>query len=138
MAKAKAATAAKAAKKGSAPTYVFAFGARTDGNASMRNTLGGKGANLAEMAILSLPVPPGFTLSTEVCTAFYANGGTYPGGLEATVARAVAEVEAQQGKRFGDAANPLLFSVRGYKYSTHSSTVTNTILNSCNCKYNNL
>ena len=61
------------------------------------------------MALLSLPVPPGFTLSTEVCTAFYANGGTYPGGLEATVARAVAEVEAQQGKRFGDAANPLVF-----------------------------
>src|SRR5210317_1550507 len=109
MAKAKA---GKATKKGSAPTYVYAFGARTDGNASMRNTLGGKGANLAEMALLGLPVPPGFTLSTDVCTAFYAHGGAYPDGLEAALAQAVAEVEAQQGKRFGDAANPLLFSVR--------------------------
>ena len=109
MAKAKA---AKANKKGSVPTYVYAFGARTDGNASMRNTLGGKGANLAEMALLGLPVPPGFTLSTDVCTAFYAHGGAYPNGLEAAVAQSVAEVEAQQGKRFGDAANPLLFSVR--------------------------
>jgi pyruvate,orthophosphate dikinase len=92
--------------------YVYAFGKRTDGRADMRNLLGGKGANLAEMANIGLPVPPGFTLSTEVCTAFYANGGRYPAGLEATVKAALAEVEAQQGKGFGDPRNPLLFSVR--------------------------
>ena len=78
----------------------------------MREKLGGKGANLAEMALIGLPVPPGFTLSTDVCTAFYAHKEKYPFGLEAEVAKAVADVERQQGKRFGDPANPLLFSVR--------------------------
>ena len=68
----------------------------------MREKLGGKGANLAEMALIGLPVPPGFTLSTEVCTSFYANNGKYPVGLEAEVSQAVADVEEQQGKRFGD------------------------------------
>ncbi len=78
----------------------------------MREKLGGKGANLAEMALIGLPVPPGFTLSTDVCTAFYAHKEKYPIGLEAEVGKAVADVERQQGKRFGDPANPLLFSVR--------------------------
>ncbi len=78
----------------------------------MREKLGGKGANLAEMALIGLPVPPGFTLSTDVCTAFYAHKEKYPVGLEAEVGKAVADVERQQGKRFGDPANPLLFSVR--------------------------
>ena len=78
----------------------------------MREKLGGKGANLAEMALIGLPVPPGFTLSTDVCTAFYARKEKYPTGLEAEVGKAVADVERQQGKRFGDPANPLLFSVR--------------------------
>ena len=92
--------------------FVYAFGVHTDGEASMREKLGGKGANLAEMALIGLPVPPGFTLSTDVCTAFYAHKEKYPVGLEAEVAKAVADVERQQGKRFGDPANPLLFSVR--------------------------
>ena len=78
----------------------------------MRDILGGKGANLAEMAAIGLPVPPGFTISTEVCGYFYANHRRYPEGLRDAVAQAVAAVEAQQGKRFGDADDPLLFSVR--------------------------
>ena len=92
--------------------FVYAFGARTDGDASMREILGGKGANLAEMALIGLPVPPGFTLSTEVCGYFYANSGNYPRGLEVAVSKAISEVEKQQNKGFGDPVNPLLFSVR--------------------------
>ena len=103
---------AKAKKQPAMAPYVYAFGAHTDGNASMRETLGGKGANLAEMALIGLPVPPGFTLSTELCTAFYARDESFPKGLEAAVVRAVIDVEKQQGKRFGDPENPLLFSVR--------------------------
>ena len=102
----------KATKKAAKTQNVYAFGVRTDGKAAMREKLGGKGANLAEMALIGLPVPPGFTLSTEVCTSFYANNGKYPVGLKAEVDKAVAEVEEQQGKGFGDPANPLLFSVR--------------------------
>jgi len=93
--------------------WVYAFGGgRADGDASMKNLLGGKGANLAEMSALGLPVPPGFTLSTEVCTHYYANGRNYPAELQAQVAAALATVEQQTGKRFGDPANPLLVSVR--------------------------
>src|SRR5208282_2657760 len=78
----------------------------------MRDLLGGKGANLHEMASLGLPVPSGFTITTEVCTYFYANGKTYPPDLTQQVEAAVAEVERQTGRVFGDAANPLLLSVR--------------------------
>ena len=78
----------------------------------MRNLLGGKGAGLAEMAQLGLPVPPGFTITTEVCTYFYANGKTYPKDLRAQVDAALAEVGRITGKTFGDAKNPLLVSVR--------------------------
>jgi pyruvate,orthophosphate dikinase len=93
--------------------WVYAFGGGTaDGDAGMRNLLGGKGANLAEMAKLGLPVPPGFTITTEVCTAFYANGRKYPPELEAHVREAMAALEAKAGKRFGDPADPLLVSVR--------------------------
>src|SRR5271165_2733983 len=93
--------------------WVYTFSAdRAEGRAEMRNFLGGKGANLHEMASLGLPVPPGFTLTTEVCTYFYANGKTYPPDLAAQVDAAVAEVERQTGRLFGDAANPLLLSVR--------------------------
>ena len=91
---------------------VYHFGAKTDGDASMRDLLGGKGANLAEMAAIGLPVPPGFTISTEVCGHFYNNDEKYPAGLEREVLAAVKAVEAQQGKTFGDASDPLLFSVR--------------------------
>ena len=97
---------------GDGPRHVFAFGERTDGNANMREALGGKGANLAEMARIGLPVPPGFTISTEVCTHFYDHGQSYPDGLRDTVAESLAAVERQQGKRFGDSRDPLLVSVR--------------------------
>jgi pyruvate,orthophosphate dikinase len=93
--------------------WVYAFGGgRADGDASMKNLLGGKGANLAEMSALGLPVPPGFTITTEACTHYYQNGRAYPDGLEAEVGAALADVERQTGKRFGEAANPLLVSVR--------------------------
>jgi pyruvate, orthophosphate dikinase len=93
--------------------YIYSFGAgASDGDASMKALLGGKGANLAEMAKLGLPVPPGFTLSTDVCTEFYKHDRAYPAGLEAEVNAALAELEQKSGKKFGDAANPLLVSVR--------------------------
>ena len=87
-------------------------GGKSDGNAGMKDLLGGKGANLAEMANLGLPVPPGFTLSTEVCVAYYASGRTLPDGLEREVAEAIGKVEAAVGAGFGDVANPLLVAVR--------------------------
>ena len=92
--------------------YVFAFGERTDGDASMRNLLGGKGANLAEMARIGLPVPPGFTLSTDVCRWHYESDGDYPPGFADALREQLAAVERSQGKRFGDPADPLLVSVR--------------------------
>ncbi len=93
--------------------WVYAFGGgRTEGRAEMSALLGGKGANLAEMARLGLPVPPGFTVTTEVCTRFYADGERYPEGLEEQVEAALAEVEAAVGRRFGGEADPLLVSVR--------------------------
>ena len=78
----------------------------------MRNLLGGKGANLAEMASIDLPVPPGFTITTEVCTAFYDNGNKYPGELDGQVKEALARIEAAVGLKFGDKDHPLLVSVR--------------------------
>jgi len=96
-----------------ASQMVYSFGGGTaDGDASMRNDLGGKGANLAEMAKLGLPVPPGFTITTGVCTAFYDLGRSYPDGLQAEVDAALKAVETHTGKAFGDPANPLLVSVR--------------------------
>ena len=93
--------------------WVYSFGdGSAEGSADMRELLGGKGAGLAEMAGLGLPVPPGFTLTTEVCTAFYGGERRYPDGLEAVVDRAMREVERIAGARFGDAAAPLLVSVR--------------------------
>ncbi|MBQ9034944.1 MAG: pyruvate, phosphate dikinase [Alphaproteobacteria bacterium] len=93
--------------------WVYTFGnGKAEGDANMRNLLGGKGANLAEMNKVGLPVPPGFTVTTEVCTYYYANNNTYPADLKDQVRTAVAGVEAIMGKKFGDSANPLLFSVR--------------------------
>ncbi len=93
--------------------WVYAFGGgNAEGRADMKNLLGGKGANLAEMSSLGLPVPPGFTITTEVCTYFYANGKTYPKDLREQVEAALKKVEATIGAKFGDAANPLLVSVR--------------------------
>jgi len=92
---------------------VYAFGGgKADGNASMKNLLGGKGSNLAEMAGLGIPVPPGFTITTEVCTYYYQNDGKYPEGLEGQVSEGLRKVEELMDARFGDPENPLLVSVR--------------------------
>lgn len=93
--------------------WVYTFGdGKAEGDASMRNLLGGKGANLAEMNVVGLPVPPGFTVTTEVCTYYYNNNHTYPADLKEQVKEAVVGVEKIMGKKFADANNPLLFSVR--------------------------
>jgi pyruvate,orthophosphate dikinase len=93
--------------------WVYNFGAGVnDGNASLRNLLGGKGANLAEMASIDLPVPPGFTITTEVCTAYYDNKKNYPPELKAQVDEALARIETSVDRKFGDADKPLLVSVR--------------------------
>src|SRR5687768_5872832 len=100
----------RAAAKGA--QYVYAFGSKTDGNGSMKPLLGGKGASLAEMCRIGLPVPPGFTITTEVCTYYYANTRTYPSTLRGQMEAGVASLEQQTGKTFGDLKNPLLVSVR--------------------------
>lgn len=93
--------------------WVYSFGGGAgEGDASMKNLLGGKGANLAEMASLGLPVPPGFTITTEVCTAFYKNDRAYPGGLKEEVDAALVRVGEAVGRAFGDQSKPLLVSVR--------------------------
>ena len=115
---ARPAAAAKPARAAAAPSsrkgkWVYVFGdGKAEGKAEMKNLLGGKGANLAEMANLGLPVPPGFTITTEVCTFFYANRKSYPKELKVQVEAALARVGKQTGKGFGDAKNPLLVSVR--------------------------
>ncbi|MFH1531847.1 MAG: pyruvate, phosphate dikinase [Pseudomonadota bacterium] len=93
--------------------FVYRFGgAVSEGNAGMKNLLGGKGANLAEMSSLGIPVPAGFTITTEVCTRYYEQGGTYPAALEAQVNEGVAHVEKVMGAFFGSTENPLLLSIR--------------------------
>ena len=93
--------------------WVYGFGGGSaDGGASLRDLLGGKGANLAEMSALGLPVPPGFTITTALCTHYYDNDETYPDELKGQVAAALAKVEATVGAKFGDTENPLLVSVR--------------------------
>ena len=104
---AKARTSSKSSAK-----YVYDFGNKTDGDAKQRELLGGKGANLAEMASIGLPVPPGFTITTDVCTYFYAHKKTYPKVLDSQIRSSVAIVEKQMGKKLGDLKNPLLLSVR--------------------------
>ncbi|MCC6238164.1 MAG: pyruvate, phosphate dikinase [Dehalococcoidia bacterium] len=91
--------------------YLFGDG-RADAHGELRNLLGGKGAGLAEMSSIGIPVPPGFTITTEVCNAFYALGRQYPAGLDAQVREGVAHIERVVGARFGDPENPLLVSVR--------------------------
>ena len=97
----------------SMPKYVYIFSEeKSEGDASYRNLLGGKGANLAEMCKIGLPVPAGFTVSTECCTDYFANGGKFPESLYDEVKTALAEVEKFMGRKYGDAENPLLFSCR--------------------------
>jgi pyruvate,orthophosphate dikinase len=108
--------AAKSAKKTTTPKssgkYVYLFGKKTDGNGTMKPLLGGKGANLAEMCRIGLPVPPGFTITTEVCTYYYDHKRTYPPALRGQMEAGVTAIERQTGKKFGDLKNPLLVSVR--------------------------
>src|SRR5436305_959460 len=108
---AKSTTPSKSSK---APKYVYTWGNnKADGDGSMKPLLGGKGANLAEMSRIGLPVPPGFTITTEVCTYYYANKRTYPKALDPQVKAGVAFIEKIMGTKFGDkAAMPLLVSVR--------------------------
>src|SRR2546427_8373437 len=93
--------------------YVYLFGnKKADGDGSRKPLLGGKGANLAEMAGIGLPVPPGFTLTTEVCTAFYQNNRNYPNDLTSQVREGLTHLEKAVGLKFGDKRRPLLVSVR--------------------------
>src|SRR6476619_176862 len=96
-----------------AEKYVYAFGPKgTDGDASMRALLGGKGANLAEMTNLGLPVPAGFTIGTNVCTYYYDHDRSYPPNLRKLVDEAMAKVEREMGAKFGSTTTPLLVSCR--------------------------
>jgi pyruvate,orthophosphate dikinase len=93
--------------------YVYNFGdGKADGKADMKNLLGGKGANLAEMNLLNIPVPPGFTLTTEVCTEYYKSDKTFPESLNQETKDSLSIVENIMGAKFGDESNPLLLSVR--------------------------
>src|SRR5262245_53887272 len=95
------------------PKWVYSFGeGRAEGRADMRALLGGKGAGLAEMCNLGLPVPPGFTLTTEVCTHYYGHDNAYPSDLSDQVVSALAELSERTGRFFGDEETPLLVSVR--------------------------
>jgi len=104
-------TPAKVSKKRK-EQHIYEFGKKTDGDAKMKALLGGKGANLAEMSRIKLPVPPGFTITTEVCNFFTTSNGKMPTGFAAELKEAIKNVEKQQDKKFGDQSNPLLFSVR--------------------------
>jgi pyruvate,orthophosphate dikinase len=106
------ATKSKSSSKKSAKCVYFFGGGKADGNGSQKPLLGGKGANLHEMTRIGLPVPPGFTITTEVCTYYYANKKTYPKVLTEQVNTALAKLEAVTGKKFGDRQDPLLVSVR--------------------------
>ncbi|PMP77804.1 MAG: pyruvate, phosphate dikinase, partial [Chloroflexus aggregans] len=105
--------------------WVYLF---REGNASMRDLLGGKGAGVAEMTRTGVPVPPGFTITTEACNAYYENGQRFPEGMWEQVLEGLKDIEAQTGKRFGDPNNPLLVSVRsGAKFSMPG--MMDTVLN---------
>src|ERR1700722_2801947 len=93
--------------------YVYSFGGGSaEGRSDMKDLLGGKGANLAEMSVIGIPVPPGFTITTEVCASYYEAGKKLPEAVRPQVEAALKQVEAIAGKSFGDAADPLLVSVR--------------------------
>jgi pyruvate, orthophosphate dikinase len=111
VARKKAGGASKAAKVAKGK-FVYQFGRKTDGNGGMKPLLGGKGANLAEMCRIGLPVPPGFTITTEVCTYYYDHKRSYPSALQGQMKAGIAALEQQTKKKFGDLKNPLLVSVR--------------------------
>ena len=107
--------------------YIFSK-EKTDGDSNMSNLLGGKGANLAEMSKLGLPVPPGFTITTEVCNQFYANEKKYPEDLESQVSEAIVQIERLVKNNFGSDENPLLVSVRSGARSSMPGML-DTVLN---------
>src|SRR6195256_3209265 len=109
--------------------YVYYFGGGTaEGDRKMKDTLGGKGANLAEMSRIGVPVPPGFTIATDVCNIYFQNKGKIPADIDAEIKEALAKVENEMGKKLGDTTDPLLLSVRsGAKFSMPG--MMNTILN---------
>src|SRR2546425_4720499 len=108
--------------------YVYSFGATTDGDGKMKDILGGKGAGLAEMCRAGLPVPPGFTISTEVCNSYFQNGNRTPADVETQMSAALAKLEKEMGRKLGDTTDPLLVSVRsGAKFSMPG--MMDTILN---------
>jgi len=109
--------------------YVYAFGGgKADGDGKMKDVLGGKGSGLAEMSRAGVPVPPGFTISTEVCNIYFQNNNSLPKDIEEEIAGALAHLEQQMNKKLGDASDPLLLSVRsGAKFSMPG--MMNTILN---------
>src|SRR5437667_5175963 len=108
--------------------YVYSFGATTDGDGKMKDILGGKGAGLAEMCRAGLPVPPGFTVSTEVCNAYFEAGNKTPNDVETQMGEALGTLESRMHKKLGDTGNPLLVSVRsGAKFSMPG--MMDTILN---------
>ena len=111
------------------PKYVYSFGGgKAEGGAEMKTLLGGKGANLAEMSAIGIPVPPGFTITTEVCADYYELGKKLPDAVIPQVEAALKGMEAGVGKRFGDAADPLLVSVRSGAAMSMPGMM-NTILN---------
>jgi pyruvate,orthophosphate dikinase len=111
------------------PKYVYSFGGgKAEGRADMKALLGGKGANLAEMSLIGIPVPPGFTITTEVCAAYYENGKKLPEAVAPQVEAALKQMESAVGKKFGDPADPLLVSVRSGA-ALSMPGMMNTILN---------
>src|SRR5512147_199688 len=109
--------------------FVYSFGGgKADGRADMKDLLGGKGANLAEMSSIGIPVPPGFTITTEVCQDYYAADRKLPETVKPQVEEALKRIEAQTGKKFGDASDPLLVSVRSGA-ALSMPGMMNTILN---------
>jgi len=110
MAKTKNAT--DKASKGAEKLVYFFGGKEADGNGKMKPLLGGKGANLAEMSVIGLPVPAGLTITTEVCNHYYANGLKWPADLQRQIEENITKIEGVMGKKFGDLENPLLLSVR--------------------------
>ena len=103
--------------------WIYSYGdGKAEKNATMRNFLRGKGVCLHDMSSIGLPVPPGFTITTEVCTYYYDHNHTYPKSLDADFQASMAKVETIVGKKFGDVANPLLVAVRsGARVSGHSA-----------------
>ena len=117
------------AKKARVPKMAYYFGkTKTEGNGSQKALLGGKGANLAEMTSIGLPVPPGFTITTEVCDLYYKSGKKLPKGLHDQITKNVKMLEKELGKKFGDNKNPLLMSVRSGA-AISMPGMMNTILN---------